>query len=100
MSGADIVIESSGMFLTRDALAGHLESGAKKVILTCPPQTALDKTIVLGVNENSLTENDRIISNASCTANSVAPLIKVLHEKFGIVQAFMNTVHPALTISA
>jgi glyceraldehyde 3-phosphate dehydrogenase len=95
MRGADIVIESSGMFLTREILLGHLESGAKKVILTCPPQNALDKTIIIGINENSLTTNDRIISNASCTANSVAPMLKVLHEKFGIVQAFMNTVHPA-----
>jgi glyceraldehyde 3-phosphate dehydrogenase len=83
------------MFLTREILLGHLESGAKKVILTCPPQNALDKTIIIGINENTLTENDRIISNASCTANSVAPMLKVLHQKFGIVQAFMNTVHPA-----
>jgi glyceraldehyde 3-phosphate dehydrogenase len=95
MRGADIVIESSGIFLTREMLTGHLESGAKKVILTCPPQDALDKTIILGINEDTLTKNDRIISNASCTANSVAPIIKILHEKFGLVQAFMNTVHPA-----
>ncbi|MEI6853079.1 MAG: type I glyceraldehyde-3-phosphate dehydrogenase [Bacteroidota bacterium] len=95
MHGADIVIESSGMFLTREILAGHLESGAKKVILTCPPQDPLDKTIIIGINENSLTEKDNIISNASCTANSVAPMLKVLHENFGVVQAFMNTVHPA-----
>jgi glyceraldehyde 3-phosphate dehydrogenase len=83
------------MFLTREILKGHLESGAKKVILTCPPQDPLDKTIIIGINENTLTEKDNIISNASCTANSVAPMLKVLHEKFGIVQAFMNTVHPA-----
>jgi glyceraldehyde 3-phosphate dehydrogenase len=95
MKGTDIVIESSGMFLTREILSGHLDSGAKKVILTCPPQNALDKTIIIGINENTLTESDRIISNASCTANSVAPMLKVLHEKFGIIQAFMNTVHPA-----
>jgi glyceraldehyde 3-phosphate dehydrogenase len=95
MRGADIVIESSGIFLTREILAGHLESGAKKVILTCPPKNALDKTIIIGINENTLSENDSIISNASCTANSVAPMLKILHEKFGIVQAFMNTVHPA-----
>jgi glyceraldehyde 3-phosphate dehydrogenase len=95
MFGTDIVIESSGMFLTRESLTGHLLSGAKKVILTCPPQNTLDKTIIIGINENSITEKDRIISNGSCTANSVAPMIKVLHEKFGLVQAFMNTVHPA-----
>jgi glyceraldehyde 3-phosphate dehydrogenase len=95
MQGTDIVIESSGMFLTREALSGHLDSGAEKVILTCPPQNALDKTIIIGINENTLTESDRIISNASCTANSVAPMLKVLHEKFGVNQAFMNTVHPA-----
>ncbi len=95
MCGADIVIESSGMFLNRETLSGHLLSGAKKVILTCPAQTPLDKTIIIGINENTLTDADHLISNASCTANSVAPLIKVLHEKFGMVQAFMNTVHPA-----
>jgi len=95
MSGADIVIESSGVFLTRESLSGHLKSGAEKVILTCPPQNPLDKTIIIGINENTLTSSDHLISNASCTANSVAPLIKVLHEKFGLVQAFMNTVHPA-----
>jgi glyceraldehyde 3-phosphate dehydrogenase len=95
MSGADIVIESSGMFLTRESLIGHLQSGAKKVILTCPPQNPLDKTIIIGINEDTLTLDDSLISNASCTANSVAPLIKILDEKFGLEQAFMNTVHPA-----
>lgn len=95
MYGTDIVIESSGKFLTREMLSGHLQSGAKKVILTCPPQDDLDKTIVIGVNDHTITSHDRIISNASCTANSVAPIIKVLHEKFGVLMAFMNTVHPA-----
>lgn len=95
MHGADIVIESSGKFLTRQALEGHLLSGARKVILTCPPEKPLDRTIILGINENTITSGDQIISNASCTANCVAPLIKVLHENFIVEKAFMNTVHPA-----
>ncbi len=95
MHGADIVIEASGKFTTREQLAQHLESGARRVVLTCPPKGALDKTIIIGINEKTLTADDHIISNASCTANCVAPMLKVLHENFGIKSVFMNTVHPA-----
>ncbi|MEI6123957.1 MAG: type I glyceraldehyde-3-phosphate dehydrogenase [Bacteroidota bacterium] len=95
MHGADIVIEASGMFTTREQLAQHLSSGARKVILTCPPKDQLDKTIIIGINENTLTPSDCIVSNASCTANCVAPMLKVLHDSFGIDRVFMNTVHPA-----
>ncbi|HNW88667.1 MAG TPA: type I glyceraldehyde-3-phosphate dehydrogenase [Bacteroidales bacterium] len=95
MHGADIVIEASGLFTTREQLSQHLSSGARKVILTCPPKGTLDKTIIIGINENTLTKDDQIISNASCTANCAAPLLKILHENFGIEKVFMNTVHPA-----
>lgn len=76
MNGADIVIEASGLFTTREQLSQHLSSGARKVILTCPPKDALDKTIIIGINEKTLTSEDRIISNASCTANCAAPMLK------------------------
>ncbi|HOY30404.1 MAG TPA: type I glyceraldehyde-3-phosphate dehydrogenase [Bacteroidales bacterium] len=95
MHGADIVIEASGLFTTRDQLSQHLTSGAEKVILTCPPKDELDKTIIIGINEDTITSNDRIISNASCTANCAAPLLKIVHDNFGIERIFMNTVHPA-----
>jgi len=95
MHGADIVIEASGIFTSREQLSQHLSSGARKVILTCPPKDALDKTIIIGINEKTLTPNDRIISNASCTANCVAPMLKVLQDNFVINRVFMNTVHPA-----
>jgi len=95
MHGADVVIEASGLFTTRQQLSQHLSSGARKVILTCPAKDALDKTIIIGINEHTLTSDDRLISNASCTANCAAPLLKVLHENFGIEKVFMNTVHPA-----
>jgi len=95
MHGADVVIEASGLFTTREQLSQHLSSGARKVILTCPAKDALDKTIIIGINENTLTSEDRIISNASCTANCAAPMLKILHENFGIEKVFMNTVHPA-----
>ncbi len=95
MHGADIVIEASGLFTTREQLSQHLSSGARKVILTCPPKDALDKTIIIGINENTLSPDDRIISNASCTANCAAPLLKILQENFFIEKVFMNTVHPA-----
>jgi glyceraldehyde 3-phosphate dehydrogenase len=90
----DLVIESSGVFLTRDVLNGHLQPGVQKVILTCPPKEKLDNMVVIGVNENSLSPGQRLVSNASCTTNCVAPLLKVLDEKWGIDRALMNTVHP------
>lgn len=95
MHGADVVIEASGLFTARQQLSQHLSSGARKVILTCPAKDQLDKTIIIGINEQTLTSDDRLISNASCTANCAAPMLKVLHENFGIEKVFMNTVHPA-----
>jgi len=94
-TGVDIVIDSSGRFKNRQSLQGHLGRGVKKIILSCPPQdNSLDRTVVMGVNHQDILKSDRIFSNASCTTNCVAIMVKVLQEKFGIKKAFMNTVHP------
>lgn len=89
----DIVIESTGKFTDKASLALHLKSGAKKVVLTAPAKDALDATIVLGVNDDVLTGNEQFISNASCTTNCLAPMAKVINDKFGILNGFMTTVH-------
>ncbi|HZU96521.1 MAG TPA: type I glyceraldehyde-3-phosphate dehydrogenase [Planctomycetota bacterium] len=91
--GVDVVIESTGRFLKRAELEGHLKGGAPKVILTVPPKDKLDATVVIGVNDHLLTPQMKLVSNASCTTNCLAPIAKVLHEKFGIVQGLMTTVH-------
>jgi len=91
--GVDIVIESTGIFTKRDAAKKHIEAGAKKVIISAPA-TDPDVTIVLGVNEESYNSSEhQIISNASCTTNCLAPIAKVLHEKFGIKKGLMTTIH-------
>jgi glyceraldehyde 3-phosphate dehydrogenase len=91
--GVDVVIESTGLFTTRDDAAKHLEAGAKKVVISAPA-TDPDVTIVLGVNEETYDpESHHVISNASCTTNCVAPLAKVLHDEFTIEQGFMTTIH-------
>jgi len=89
----DVVIESTGIFTRREDCAKHLAAGAKKVVLTVPPKDKIDAMIVLGVNEKALRPSHRIISNASCTTNCLAPLAKVLDSKFGIVRGLMTTVH-------
>jgi len=92
--GVDVAIESTGVFRHREKIAGHLVAGAKKVILTVPPKDAIDKTVVLGVNDAELTKDHLIVSNASCTTNCLAPLVKVLHEKLGGIQkGYMTTIH-------
>jgi len=91
--GVDFVVESTGIFATRAACAKHLEAGAPKVLLTVPPKDEIDRMVVLGVNEGDLTAADKIISNASCTTNCLAPLTKVVHDNFGIVKGLMTTVH-------
>jgi glyceraldehyde 3-phosphate dehydrogenase len=91
--GVDIVIEATGQYRTRQHLERHLEMGARQVILTSPPRDELDALVVMGVNDHVLTSDSRIVSNASCTANAVAPVCKVLHEAFGIDRAFLTTVH-------
>jgi len=93
--GVDVVIESTGIFRTREAISKHLEAGAKKVILSVPSKSKddVDGTIVLGVNEEDLKDSMKIISNASCTTNCLAPVAKVLNDKFGIKRGLMNTIH-------
>jgi len=89
----DFVVESTGIFTSRADCAKHLEAGAKRVLLTVPAKDEIDAMIVLGVNEKALKPSDRIISNASCTTNCLAPMAKVLHEAFGIEHGLMTTVH-------
>ncbi|WP_407677864.1 type I glyceraldehyde-3-phosphate dehydrogenase [Candidatus Seribacter sulfatis] len=90
--GVDIVIESTGLFVSKDAAEGHLKAGAKKVIISAPAKGDV-RTIVLGVNDDELKEDDAIVSNASCTTNCLAPMVKVVLENFGIVEGLMTTVH-------
>jgi glyceraldehyde 3-phosphate dehydrogenase len=89
----DAVIEATGKFTKREQIAQHLTAGAKRVLLTVPAKDEIDYTVVLGVNDAGLTAEHRIISNASCTTNCLAPVAKVLHENFGIVEGVINTVH-------
>lgn len=88
----DVVLECTGRFRTQEDAGKHIQAGAKKVIISAPAKGDI-KTVVLGVNEDILTADDAIISNASCTTNCLAPMIKILEENFGIEQAFVTTVH-------
>ncbi|MCC5033461.1 type I glyceraldehyde-3-phosphate dehydrogenase [Streptomyces sp. WAC 00631] len=91
--GVDIVIEATGRFRTREEIARHLKAGARKVLLSAPGKD-VDATIVMGVNETDYDpERHEIVSNASCTTNCVVPMVKVLHERFGIVKGLMTTIH-------
>jgi len=89
----DVVIEATGVFRTQEALTQHLNAGAKRVILTVPAKDEVDYTVVLGVNEDGLKPEHRIVSNASCTTNCLAPMAKVLNDAFGIVEGVMTTTH-------
>jgi glyceraldehyde 3-phosphate dehydrogenase len=93
----DVVIESTGVFRSRESNKGgygdHLKNGAKKVILTVPSKDAIDRMIVLGVNDNELRDEDQCVSNASCTTNCLAPVAKVLNDRFGIENGLMTTIH-------
>jgi len=91
--GVDIVFESTGLFTSRDKAAKHIEGGAKKVIISAPGSGDIDGTIVYGVNHQTLKASDKIISNASCTTNCLAPLVKPLHEKIGVKHGIMTTIH-------
>ncbi len=88
----DVMIEATGVFTSREALSKHLGK-ARKVVLTAPAKDALDATVVLGVNDSVLTGSEQLLSNASCTTNCLAPMVKVLQDSFGIEQGFMATVH-------
>ncbi len=89
----DIVIEATGIFRTREKLEPHLKAGAKRVILTVPAKDEIDYTIVIGVNDDGLKPEHKIISNASCTTNCLAPMAKVLNDAFGIKEGLMTTTH-------
>jgi len=89
----DVVIEATGVFRTKESLTQHLDAGAKKVILTVPSKDDVDYTVVLGVNEDGLKPEHRIVSNASCTTNCLAPMAKVLNDAFGIIEGVMTTTH-------
>ena len=89
----DVVVESTGIFRDNESLNKHLSAGAKKVLLTVPPKDDIDATIVLGVNDEDLKPDDKIVSNASCTTNCLAPIAKVLDDNFGIISGLMTTVH-------
>lgn len=89
----DAVVESTGVFTNRESLEKHCANGARKVILSSPAKDKLDKTVVLGVNDNEITGDERIMSNASCTTNCLAPMVKILHDNFGLQKGYMTTVH-------
>ena len=89
----DIVVESTGIFRQRNQLEKHIKAGAKRVILTVPSKDEIDYTVVLGVNDSGLNDSHKIISNASCTTNCLAPMAKVLHEAFEIELGVINTIH-------
>ena len=93
--GADYVVESTGVFTTTEKCKAHLEGGAKKVIISAPAKDSETPTFVMGVNQNTYTKDMKVVSNASCTTNCLAPMTKVINDTFGIRQALMSTIHSA-----
>lgn len=91
--GVEMVLESTGVFTSKEACTKHITAGAKKVLLSVPPKDAVDAIVVMGVNDDTLKAEDKIVSNASCTTNCLAPVAKVLHESFGIKRGLMTTIH-------
>ena len=91
--GVDVVIESTGLFTDPEKAQAHIKAGARKVVISAPAKGEGAKTIVIGVNEDTLDKSDTIISNASCTTNCIAPVMKILEDNFGIDKAMMTTVH-------
>lgn len=91
--GVDVVLECTGLFANKQKASAHLRAGAKKVIISAPGGADVDATIVYGVNHHILKSSDTIISNASCTTNCLAPVVKPLHEKLGLVSGLMTTIH-------
>ncbi len=91
--GVDVVFECTGLFRTKEAAGQHIAGGARKVIISAPGGADVDNTIVYGVNHDTLKSSDEVISNASCTTNCLAPLVKPLHEKIGVKHGIMTTIH-------
>lgn len=91
--GVDVVLECTGFFASREKASSHLKAGAKKVLISAPAGKDVDATIVYGVNQDSLTAEDKIVSNASCTTNCLAPLVQPLHQTFGVENGLMVTIH-------
>jgi glyceraldehyde 3-phosphate dehydrogenase len=91
--GVEIVVESTGIFRSREKAGFHLEAGAKKVIISAPASGEVDATVVLGVNDSVLTGDEKIVSNASCTTNCLAPMVKILDDNFKVRRGYMTTIH-------
>ncbi len=91
--GVDVVLECTGFYTSKKAASAHLDAGAKKVIISAPAGKDVDATIVYGINHQTLKSSDQVISNASCTTNCLAPMVKPLHEKIGVVEGLMTTLH-------
>lgn len=92
--GVDVVVESTGFFLTKELASKHIQAGAKKVVISAPAKSSDVKTLVLGVNEHEYNKDtDDVVSNASCTTNCLAPLVKVLDDNFGVKRGYISTVH-------
>src|SRR5438309_9897744 len=91
--GVDVVLECTGLFTSKAKAGAHLQAGAKKVIISAPGEKDVDRTVVFGVNHQSLQGSDTVISNASCTTNCLATLVKALDDRIGMVSGLMNTVH-------
>ncbi|NNF58167.1 MAG: type I glyceraldehyde-3-phosphate dehydrogenase [Rhodothermaceae bacterium] len=91
--GAEVIVESTGIFRDRAKAGLHLDAGAKKVVISAPAKGDVDATVVMGVNDDQLTGDEVVVSNASCTTNCLAPMAKVLDDAFGLTQGFMTTIH-------
>ena len=91
--GVDVVMECTGLFTSKAKASAHLQAGAKKVIISAPGEKDVDRTVVYGVNHKALKESDTVISNASCTTNCLAPLVKALDDRIGVVSGLMTTIH-------
>ena len=93
--GAEYIIESTGAYTTTESASAHLKNGARKVVISAPAKDAETPTFVMGVNQNTYTKDMKVVSNASCTTNCLAPLAKVINDKFGIEEGLMSTIHAA-----
>src|ERR1700741_203067 len=91
--GVDVVLECTGLFTSKAKAGAHIQAGAKKVIISAPGEKDVDRTVVFGVNHKALKDSDTVISNASCTTNCLAPLVKAIDDRIGVVSGLMNTIH-------